>query len=112
VYRGDDGPGMNHEGEGEQHGPIAVCGDKALAGTAFRAPRRKVATMSGGPHPLIAITDAERHRAETYGWTMSDRQRLIAELDAEDHRRWVSLSAVLLIVAVLTLVMAMSGAVS
>jgi hypothetical protein len=72
----------------------------------------KVATMSGGPHSVFAITDTKRRRAEPYGWTMRDRQRLIAELDAEDHQRWVSLSAALLIIAVLALVMAMSGAVS
>ena len=68
--------------------------------------------MTGGPHPIAAIKIAARHRPETYAWTERDRQRLLAELDAEDHQGWVSLSALLMIVAALALVLAMSGAVS
>jgi hypothetical protein len=68
--------------------------------------------MTGGPHPIAAIKIAARHRPETDAWTERDRQRLLAELDAEDRQGWMSLSALLMIVAALALVLAVSGAVS
>ena len=68
--------------------------------------------MIGAPHPKTVIMEYERRLAEVTAETERDRQLLLAELDAEDHRRWISLSAALMIVSVVTLVLAMSGAVT
>jgi hypothetical protein len=54
----------------------------------------------------------ERRLAEVTAEAERDRQLLLTELDAVDRRRWISLSAVLMIVSVAALVLAMSGAVT
>ena len=68
--------------------------------------------MVGAPHPRVVIMEAERRRAELAAEADRDRQLLLAELDAEDRRRWISLSAVMMIVSVVALVLAVSGAVT
>jgi hypothetical protein len=68
--------------------------------------------MIGAPHPKTVITEYERRLAELSAEAERDHQLLLAELDAEDRRRWISLSAVLMIVSVAALILAMSGAVT
>lgn len=68
--------------------------------------------MIGAPHPRTVIAEYERRLAEVSVDAERDRQLLLAELDAEDRRRWISLSALLMIVSLVALVLAMSGAVT
>jgi hypothetical protein len=71
---------------------------------------KKELLMIGAPHPTTVIRDYERRLAELSVEANRDRELLLAELDAEDRRRWISLSTVLMIVSLVALVLAMSGA--
>jgi hypothetical protein len=68
--------------------------------------------MFGAPTPRIVMMEYERHCAELYAEAERDRQLLLHEFDAEDHRRWTSLSALLMIVAVVALALVMTRAVT